>query len=227
MRPLRHWGDAVALVPCDTSAMVKTGARAAVLERLLLAAGYRPAARPPSPRLESLTADSRESVINLYRALGGRSDVPRLRPGAWDLAFNDGLVVELDEELHFNRYRGQTLGAPLPWRDDYAKFCSRHEPECLAAGKWGSRWSTPSCEALFGASDPPGTFGTGGAARWKQRALYDAMKDVWCSEGRVRLARVSVHDLGVSKVLGGAFDADRLDLKRIATLVEGRSHPTG
>ena len=93
--------------------MVKTGARAAVLERLLLIAGYRPAARPPPPRLESLSADAHESVINLYRALGGRSDVPRLRPGAWDLSFEDGLVVELDEELHFNRYRGQTLAGAL------------------------------------------------------------------------------------------------------------------
>jgi hypothetical protein len=35
--------------------------------------------------------------------------MPPLRPGAWDLVFADGLVVELDEELHFNRYRAQSL----------------------------------------------------------------------------------------------------------------------
>ncbi len=213
--------------------MVKTGARAAVLERLLVTAGYRPAARPPPPRLESLTADSCESVINLYRALGGPSDVPRLRPGAWDLSFDDGLVVELDEELHFNRYRGQTLDAAsaarLPWRDDYAEFCSRHEPACLAAGRWGSRWSTPSSAALFGASDPPGVFGTGGSARWKQRALYDAAKDIWCADGQIRLARVSVHDLGVSQLLGRTLHgvADGPELERLARLVRDRSFQGG
>lgn len=32
-----------------------------------------------------------------------------LRPDAWDLAFRDGIVAELDEDVHFNRYRARTL----------------------------------------------------------------------------------------------------------------------
>ena len=54
-----------------------------------------------------------------------------LRPGTWDLSFADGLVVELDEELHFNRYRLTTLQSvesmKLPWRDAYLDFCTRYE----------------------------------------------------------------------------------------------------
>ena len=102
-----------------------------------------------------------------------------LRPGPWDLAFEGNLFVELDEELHFNRYRSVTLepawAVELPWRRDYMSFSVEHEPACLAAARWGKRWTNPSCERIFGPADPPGTFGVVGAPRWKQRALYDAM----------------------------------------------------
>ena len=37
-------------------------------------------------------------------------------------------------------------------------------------------------------------FGAHGAPRWKQRALYDAMKDAAAATGQVRLARVSIYD---------------------------------
>ncbi len=66
-------------------------------------------ARPPAPRLETLPSEMRADVLDLYRSLGGRLERPALRPGAWDLALAGGDVVELDEELHFNQYRAQTL----------------------------------------------------------------------------------------------------------------------
>ena len=47
----------------------------------------------------------RDHIKELYRRLGGPLDSPTLRPGGWDLAFSGELVVELDEELHFNQYR--------------------------------------------------------------------------------------------------------------------------
>jgi hypothetical protein len=62
--------------------------------------------------------------------LGGRPPMPALRPGACDLAFSDGFVLELDEELHFNCYRAQSL-----------QSARATELECLAAGKWGKRWT--------------------------------------------------------------------------------------
>jgi hypothetical protein len=46
-----------------------------------------------------------------------------LRLSAWDLEF-DGIAVELDEHLHFNRYRGLTLKSPrYSW---YRVFLSRN-----------------------------------------------------------------------------------------------------
>ena len=47
---------------------------------------------------------------------------------------------------------------------------------------------------MFGGADADGVFGEFGAPRWKQRALYDAMKDAAAATGIVRLARVSIYD---------------------------------
>lgn len=121
-------------------------------------------------------------------------------------------MVELDEELHFNRYRSVTLKAAdlaeLPWQDAYLDFCGRYEERCLQAGKWGKRWTTPSCEAMFGAAGDPGALHEAGAPRWKQRALYDAFKDIAASDSRTwRLARISVWDEIDGVRLGDALSA--------------------
>ena len=63
-----------------------------------------------------MPAQVQADLHDLYRTLGGMNPNPSFRPGSWDLAFADGLVVELDEELHFNRYRAHTLQPP------WAKF---------------------------------------------------------------------------------------------------------
>lgn len=138
-------------------------------------------------------------------------------------------MVELDEELHFNRYRAQTLqpvwAAALPWHDDYIDFSSRHELHCLAAGKWGKRWTNPSCESMFGAPEACGSFEGVGAPRWKQRALYDAMKDIAAlSPGKERLARVSVWDKVGSTKLGDALiGGTQIDLDHLRDLVARRT----
>lgn len=169
---------------------------------MLRAAGHQQSAlKVPAPRLSDLAADLTERIKDELEALGGdREAAVRLRPGSWDLAFDRGLLVELDEELHFNRYRSHTLRAPwartLPWTGPYLDHCDAEEERCLAAAKWGQRWTNPSCERMFGAASQPGDFETGGAPRWKQRALYDAMKDAFAkSQSEYRLARVSVHDI--------------------------------
>lgn len=162
--------------------------------------------RPPAPRLDSLSESKAADVIRLYRGLGGAVDHPRLAPGAWDIAYQNGLVIELDEEMHFTRYRAQTLEtawAPqLPWTDSYRRYAAEHEGR---VGTGGRRWSNPSAARLFGGEDPPLTFGAFGGPRWKQRALYDAIKDAAALDGIVTLARVSVHD-----VVGGTLLNDIL-----------------
>jgi hypothetical protein len=151
----------------------------------------------------NLRDDLRSDVLDLYRALGGRQDEPFFRPGAWALAYEGGILVELDEELHFNRYRAATLqrtwSPALPWQATYLGYCRDGEARCLGAAKWGSRWTSPPSERLLGSADEPGTFGDHGAPRWKQRALYDTVKDAFAvGEPIIRLVRLSVHDeLGV------------------------------
>jgi hypothetical protein len=111
------------------------------------------------------------------------------------MAYSDGLLLELDENFHFHRYRGTTLDAPwaalLPWTVPYRQYVRDGERR---AGIGGRRWTSPSAERLFGRADPDGVFGVHGAPRWKQRALYDAMKDAAAAVGQVRLARISIYD---------------------------------
>jgi len=53
------------------------------------------------------------------------------------------------------------LAVSRPWSGNDASLCEgaaddvRNE-DCLTAGKWGKRWTNPSCEKLFGPPDPPG-----------------------------------------------------------------------
>lgn len=174
--------------------MVRTGARAAALSSMLINAGLKPSMKPAAPRLTTLTSDASARVAQLYKGLGGTQGHPKLAPGSWDLAFDD-LLVELDEGFHFNRYPAATLGeswaTELPWQTAYLGYCSKHEHK---SGTGGRRWSSPSATRMFGGTDPDGTFGSFGASRWKQRALYDAMKDASAAAGQVRLSRVSIYD---------------------------------
>ena len=123
--------------------MVRTGGRAAVLQQLLLDTGLRSAPSPPRPHISDLPEMMRSEFLSLYRAFGGTDAQPTFRPGPWDLSFNDNLVVELDEELHFNRYRQTTLDSSwskdLPWTAAYRSFCRLHEGECRSAGSWGKQ----------------------------------------------------------------------------------------
>jgi hypothetical protein len=175
--------------------MVKPGARVEALKRALAAAGLvELQSKPPAPRIGQFTPDAAEQLLGLYSAMGGRPGRP-LRPGAWDIALRGGLVVELDEDMHFNRYRAQTLTEPwedsLPWALAYRSYSLRWEHR---AGTGGQRWTSPPAEKMFGPADPDGVFGLYGAPRWKQRAFYDSVKDAAAVAGVVRLARISVYD---------------------------------
>ena len=190
--------------------MVRTGARAAVLRDALHAAGLESAPPPERPRLADAPQPVQDEVMDVYRRLGGLLSEPTFRPGAWDLSFAGGLVVELDEELHFNRFRATTLAASwavdLPWTADYRQFCAECEPECLSAGAWGRRWTNDSCARMFSGGEAGDLTGDG-APRWKQRALHDSLKDtVAVVPSGVRLARLSTHDVIDGAPLGAALE---------------------
>jgi hypothetical protein len=173
--------------------------------------------RPPAPRLDAMPPEAAEHVLDLYRALGGSAEeFVIFRPGVWDIVLADGLIVELDEEQHFNRYRRAALepaGAQaLPWSGDYRRYSDEHETAALRKASRGGYWASPSTERMFGPADAPGVFGDSGAPRWKQRALYDAMRDAAAAAGEVRLSRVAVWDAvgdtTLARVLDGRSDVE-------------------
>lgn len=190
--------------------MTKTGRRAGVLRGLLQSAGVQFRQSSGSLRMVDLHSDARDEVLAIYAMLGGLSPAPTLRPGSWDMQTHDNLYIELDEEFHFTRYRAATLQlstfARLPWTPTHLAFCAAHEK---AAARGGGRWTSASTEKMFGPSDAVGVYGENGSARGKQRALYDAMKDVAAATGSVRLARISIYDWVEGVTLGDILNGMR------------------
>lgn len=163
--------------------MGRTGRRANALRWLLVGAGVplTKAALPRPSLVELRRAGLEHHVLSVYRELGGVQPQPRVAPGAWDLEA-DGVGLELDEDLHFNRYRRITLDSPVYDRLGfdrafYQRLCDEHASDCLSAGSWSQRWTRETCEREFGPPAAPGDLSGGGAPRWKQRAFYDFIKD--------------------------------------------------
>lgn len=150
-----------------------------------------------APRLADLSNAAQREALRVYRALGGKQPAPQLRPGSWDVLV-DGVLVEFDEQLHFNRYRAFTLKSPLYEKlsrvplEAYRGFCQDYEAICLKHGASQGRWMNPSTEGHFGPSAVRGDLSGNGSSRWKQRALYDFMKDV--APQQLPTARVAIWD---------------------------------
>lgn len=171
------------------------------LERILHCKGGPPPRTLPLIRRDDLIRTGYVPQINKgYRALGGVLPVFEFRMSRWDLEY-EGIAIELDEWLHFNRYRGVTLRSPL-YRELpsfplklYRKLCRRHEDACLNAGGYGGKWSNKSCERQFGPGGRPGDVDGGNAPRWKQRAFYDFLKDLAPLVVGIKVVRIAIYDL--------------------------------
>lgn len=138
-------------------------------------------------------------VSDVYRRVGGVLDDFELNLSSWDMQF-EGIAVELDEYLHFNRYRLLTLESLLYSRlsgfplEKYVEYCSVGENRCLSAGSYGGKWTSPSTEWQFGPAGTQGELEGAGAPRWRQRAFYDFVKDLSPELIDVKLVRIAVWD---------------------------------
>jgi len=143
-------------------------------------------------------SDLKSEIECVYGKLDGILPSSPLNLRHWDTEF-DGIAVELDEELHFNRYRSITLKSAIYTRlrrfplDTYMYFYSDHEDSCLCRS-YGKYWTNPSCEAQFGPASPLKNLSGNGPPRWKQRAFYDFVKDLSPLLINVKVARVAVWD---------------------------------
>lgn len=161
-------------------------------------------------------SDLRPEIERVYRALGGVLQSIPLNLRSWDLEF-DGIAVELDECLHFNRYRGGTLKSAIYARlprfplGTYKRFCSEREDICFKNGSYGKKWSSPSSQSQFGLASQPKDLDGNGAPRWKQRAFYDFVKDLSPLLLGVKVVRVAVWDelanVECSTTVGDALDS--------------------
>lgn len=153
-------------------------------------------ARPSHSDISS--SKFKDEVQRVYVALGGKSDFPS-KSGKWDIVV-DGIAVELDEDLHFNHYRGLTLHStiydslPCFPRSEYMSYCSDHESDCRKAGSYGGKWTNKSCEKQFGKAATKGDLSGNGSPRWKQRAFYDFVKDLTPLVLDIPFARISIWD---------------------------------
>lgn len=206
-----------------------TGIRARTLEDSLRAAGYELVDKNDEDDAvtDDLPGEVRRAFVDVYRRLGGVLDLDDIAAGDWDFNLAGGLKIELDEFLHFNRYRATTLKVPwaenVAWSADYELYCTSFEYKCLQ-GTLPGMWATKSSEGMFGASDPIGVLGELGSSRWKQRALYDAVKDAFACHRNLAVARISVTDTINGKRVDRELKKGRpLDPDGLRSLVEART----
>ena len=107
-------------------------------------------------------------------------------------------IIEFDEENHFNRYRLKTLNSLIykDWKNfkvaDYQQYCTKYEDKCCAYGKF---WRTDSSDNQYEMSSPNGVLDGIGSSRWKQRAFYDFVKDVYSIVINTPIIRISIYDI--------------------------------
>ena len=140
-----------------------------------------------------------QEVFSTYRSLGGIMNKMPTNFGKWDIVL-DKFIVEFDEEQHFNRYRRLTLNSLIysvtPHFDHllYMKFCDIYEEECLAKASKGGYWGNRTSVKQFGKAEINGVLSGNGSPRWKQRAFYDYLRDVYSVVTGIPVVRISIHD---------------------------------
>ena len=173
-------------------------------------------------------------VFRTYKRLGGILNHLPLSFGKWDICLN-GFIVELDEEQHFNRYRTITLDSYIYHLENgfdifaYKKYCLDNELCCLAKSSWGKYWTSPSTEKQFGLPGPKGDLNGNGSPRWKQRAFYDYLRDLYSMIYKIPLLRISVYDkIHIKKqlkVVGSILsEACSDDLKELVNFIERKTN---
>lgn len=160
-------------------------------------------------------------VYEVYKKLGGQLESLPYKYGPWDITTKE-LIIELDEERHFNRYRLETL--KLNYYNshkhfsviDYRSYCSNFESNCLFAASWGRYWKNDSTEKMFIKSNEDGNLLGNGSSRWRQRAFYDFMKDITSTIKGIPILRISIYDEFQGKTINNILNNN--DIKTLNDL---------
>lgn len=170
------------------------------LRAVLAQAGSAKGGEAPRPRKSHIEKSPFEDCfLSAFKSLGGVCYEEVNFPGPWDIEF-DGLCVELDEALHFNRFRRVTLLSPVYESlkcfpvCGYRLFCEKFELACSAQGRQENAWSNTGSIKQFGLGGDRKDKADFNAPRWRQRALYDFMKDLSPLVLGLPMARIAIYD---------------------------------
>lgn len=113
-----------------------------------------------------------------------------------------GLLIQFDDELHFNRYRKLSLESDFYKEHkgfnlmSYKTYCRNNEKECIKAGLSKGEWENPESQNIFGNSEEPGDLSLerNGSSGWKLRAWRDFLQDVSGDILGFKVLRISVYD---------------------------------
>ncbi len=144
----------------------------------------------------------------IFEELGGKGPFPQLEKVKFDAKINR-MVILVDFELNFNRYRLKTFRSELydnfqfPFVEAHKRLCRTFEKECMKAGFQGRHWNGPPvARQWFGDSEEIGDFSGNGSAGWKLRAYNDAQIDLLSRIHGFKLIRISPFE---TLMTGGAL----------------------
>jgi hypothetical protein len=138
-------------------------------------------------------------VLGIYKKLGGVAETPLIHSENFSIEL-ENIVLELDEERNFNRYRAQTLESTLYEQmpkfplEKYRSYCRNFESECLKSASFGSYWTNEESEKQFGKAGEKGELHKEGAPAWKQKAFNDFLHDITPLVLPIKLLRISIWD---------------------------------
>lgn len=141
-----------------------------------------------------------QEIVDTYKALGGKQELPNLPFIQEHIIVSPNIILILDNDRKFNRYRTLTLKSKvynqLPHfpMERYKSFCRTYESQCLKSASHAPAWTSREAEQAFG---KPGDFGDldlNGAPLWKEIAIQDFILDHIPLVFNFHLLRISVWD---------------------------------
>jgi hypothetical protein len=170
----------------------------------------------------------------IYKDLGGHGPAATLS-FEYHLLGNPGVLISLDEELQFHRYRLETLKHTFYEThsnfsvSDYKRFAHNHEKDALKKGLQNGFWSHKEAEKHFGNSSEPGDFYANGSPGWKWEALKATVLDLYCEQAKIKLIRIPIYQAVMIKgqlyTFGKLFDSRQEESTRYITRFVERQIP--
>jgi len=196
------------------------------LEQIAYQAGKHSFQRIPQVEYDKIPEQYRKEVDELVKRWGGNpAKLKGFQPKPWLIEIENNIVICLDEHIHFNRYRLESLYQPF-YQDfkgfllpNYQRYCRQYESECAkTANATASVWTSKQSEYFFGQSAPIGDWSANGSSGLKMLALTQYLDDLTVTCSPVKIIRISVWDnIMIEKQL---FTLDKILLAPTAQQVE-------